>query len=347
MKLTVCLAAVLTAWLASFAGARGAAPDAPANPYASVDPDGVPLAVTQDAAGSGDRMTKEQEAAYAQQQAELDNRARNWLMLQYEQRFQQGNTPSTPHDRTMNMYLQLSMNRDLSQVVAQDMANSDAAADAPSFHAAPGPAAPNHMALRTDTAQPSTSFTPLISPLSSPLALAATQPYDAGAYASRLPPSLAPINSMDVAGPLEQPPAPKSAPAPAPQAEPKPVSPIESIDMETPGAIADKSDPLPGAPDLSLDSLPDQSTQAPPQPGEPPVLPELPQTPDASLLHEEITQKLAPPRATLATAPQEKQAPPAKPLTPPQPEAPAPISQQPQISPVHAPVPSPFDILNH
>jgi hypothetical protein len=120
--------------------------------------------------------------------------------------------------------------------------------------------------------------------------------------------------------------------------------------METPGMIAEKANPLPGAPDLDLDSLPDQSgenTHNQQQAGQPVQLPELPQAMDAGLLHDELTAKLNPSKVAQAGAKSQQTPQPPKPATPPPPETPSPISQQPQLSPVHAPLPNPFDILNH
>src|SRR5271170_4291297 len=125
MKLTFCLGVPLLALLALPAGLRAAAPDAPANPYANVDPDGVPLAVTQQ---SREALTPEQLDALEKQEADADARARNWLLLQYEQQFRRNAPDSAPKDQTLNMYLQLSMNKELSDVAGQA---ADAANPAP------------------------------------------------------------------------------------------------------------------------------------------------------------------------------------------------------------------------
>jgi hypothetical protein len=336
MKLTGCLSASLFALLAFPAALRAAAPDAPVNPYADLDPDGVPLSISQ----THTTYSPEQVELYAKQQAEMDARARNWLLIDYEQRSQHNKAESSPNNQTINMYLQLSMNRDFTAVVNQDSVNPEAAPPPPSLHAAPDNSSQKGMTLRPDTAPSKEIFAPLISPLSSPAALSAAQPFNVSAYAAALPPSLAPTSALD---------APPQQQGPAPAPELKPPSPTDTIDMQTPGAVADKADPLPGAPDLNLDSLPDPNgtnrhDQA--QPGALPELPQVGQAMDAGLLHEEMKAKLNSGKPVPANAqPQDQQ--PAKPTAPPPPEAPSPINQQPQLSPVHAPLPSPFDILNH
>ena len=111
--------------------------------------------------------------------------------------------------------------------------------------------------------------------------------------------------------------------------------------------IADKTDPLPGTPNLDLDSLPDPNNNA--QDQQPPQLAKLPQAMDAGLLHEELSAKLEPTKNPQARAMSQQAAPTPPPTalnTPPAPETPMPISQQPMLSPVHPPIPNPFDILN-
>ncbi|HEX4139427.1 MAG TPA: hypothetical protein VHY09_03710 [Candidatus Methylacidiphilales bacterium] len=333
MKLTFCLGAPLLALLAFPAGLRAATPDAEANPYANVDPDGVPLAVTQQ---SREAMTPEQIEASDKQEVDEEARARNWLLLQYEQEFRRSAPVSSPRDQTLNMYLQLSMNKELSDVAGQaaDAANP---APAPSLHAMSKSSAQNGLSLRPDVPDANRGFTPLISPLSSPGAVSATQPFDAGAYAAALPPSLAPTSPLDVPRPAV------SAPAPSSKTY-TPPSPTDTIDMETPGAIADKSNPLPGTPDLNLDSLPDQTNTQNTQQADEPA--QLPEAMDAGLLHEELKEKLDPQKPTPAKVAVQQPVQPTTTPTPPAPEAPEPINKQPQLSPEHAPLPNPFDILN-
>jgi hypothetical protein len=344
MKLTVCLSASLVALLAMPGGLRGAAPaDGPVNPYANVDPDGVPLAVTQ---GDDDKFTSKQAETLEKQQADQEYRARNWLLLEYEQQFRHNNAQATTPDRTLNMYLQLSMNRDLAAVSNDSSDRVSNPTPPPSLHATPkSTSAQNSISLRPDSTLGKSNFTPLISPFNSSFASSASQPYYTGAYSSALPSSLAPGSSLGAT----QAPAPAPAPAHRPSPTALPTSPADTVDMQTPGMIADKSNPLPGMPSLNLDSLPDPTAPDAQNQQQSQDLPELRQPLDAGLLHHEMTAKLAPAQPTQATAPGQKNTlpTPATPPAPPPPETPEPISKQPQLSPVHAPLTSPLDMFNH
>jgi hypothetical protein len=341
MKLTVCLSASLVALFAFPGGSRGALPsDGPANPYANVDPDGVPLAITQ---GDDDKTTPKQAEALEKQQADQDFRARNWLLLEYEQEFRHNNAQATTPDRTLNMYLQLSMNKDLAAVSNDSSAKVSNPTPPPSLHATPkSTSTQNSVSLRPDSSFGKSNFTPLISPFNSPFASTAIQPYYTGAYSSALPPGLAPGSSL---GASEAP-----APAPAPEHRPSPTalptSPADTVDMQTPGMIADKSNPLPGTPSLNLDSLPDSNSPDSQNPQQSQELPELHQPLDAGLLHQQLNAKLT---TAQANASGQKNTPTvvATPAAPPPPETPEPISKQPQLSPVHAPLTSPLDMFNH
>ncbi len=340
MKLTVCLGVPLLALLALPASVRADTPgasDEPVNPYAGVDPDGVPLSVTQEI------KTPVTDQAAAQKQAvEDDARARNWLLLDYQKQLQRNNAESSANGQALNTYLQLSENKDYTPGASPDK-TTPAAQPPPSFRAALNPSGPEShgMNLRGDPSA-STGFTPLISPLSSPGILSASQPFNSGVFASPLPPSLVPGTTADGLPAMA---APASAPPPAPGRS-GPVSPTETVDMQTPGMVADKTGPLPGAPDLSLDSLPDpNSNDLPQRPDAQAQLPQVAQAMDSDQLHAALDTKLKSPKVALNTTEKQVEQPP-KPVVPPPPETPSPISQQPQISPVHAPLPSPFDILN-
>jgi len=340
MKLTVCLWAPLVALLAMPAGLRAASPDEQNNPYANVDPDGVPLAVTQ---GDQGAPSPERLEALQKQQADQESRAHNWLLLEYEQQFRH-DAKTTPGDRTLNMYLQLSMNRDLAAVTADSTINSEPT-PSPALHATPrNSSTQNGVSLRPD-ASPNAYFAPLVSPYNSATASSATQPfYSSGAYASKLPLSLTPTESF---GGLPAEPASAPAPAPHRSLSALPTSPADTIDLQTPGMIADKSNPLPGMPNLNLDSLPDPSSTSTQNQQQEAELPEVRQPLDAGLLHQEMTVKLAPTQPLQVNASAQKPQQPATPPAPPPQETPEPISKQPTLSPVHAPLPSPFDILNH
>ena len=338
MKLTVHLAASLAALLALPAGLRAATPpDGPVNPYANLDPDGVPLAISQ----SDDGKPSSKQEALEKQQADEEFRARNWLLLEYEQQFRHTTQTST-QNRTINMYLQLAMNKDLAAVSNDSTIDANTATPAPSLHAMPqATSSPNGISLRPDSTPNRYQYAPLVSPYNSPVASSASQPFYAGAYSAVLPTSLAPISSLG---------APSAAPAPAPHhsLSELPNSPTETIDMQTPGMTADKANPLPGMPNLNLDSLPDPTSTDAQSQQQQPELPEIRQPLDAGLLHQEMSVKLAPaqPLQVTASAQKNAQPTPATPPAPPPPETPEPINKQPQLSPVHAPLPTPFDILN-
>jgi hypothetical protein len=317
------------------AGLHAATPGGQVNPFATDDPDGVPLAVTQADPSS---LTPEQAEALQKQQLNQEARARNWLLLEYEQQFRHDGE-TTPRDRTMNMYLQLSMNKGLAAVTA-DSKLDYAPTPSPTLHAtAQNASTQNSVSLRPD-ASPNANFAPLISPYNSPVASSATQPFYSGAYSTALPSSLTP--TAPVGGLPESP-----APAPHRSLSALPTLPADTVDMQTPGMIADKADPLPGMPNLNLDSLADPSVTNPQNPQQAPELPESPQPLDAGLLHQEMNIKLAPAQTLQANASSQKTAQKAAaPPAPPPPETPEPINKQQQLSPVHAPLPSPFDIIN-
>ena len=312
------------------------------NPYANVDADGVPLAITQ---GDDDKITSKQADALEKQQADQAYRAQNWLLLEYEQEFRHNGAQGTTPDRTLNMYLQLGMNRDLAAVsndASERVSNPTAA---PSLHATPkSTSTQNSLSLRSDSTPGQGNFAPLISPFNSVFASSASQPYYSGAYSSALPSSLAPGSSLGAT----QAPAPAPTPAHRPEPSALPTSPADILDMQTPGMIADKSNPLPGMPSLNLDSLPDPTAPDAQNQQQPQELPELREPLDAGLLHHEMTVKLAPAQPTATASSQKNAQPvPVAPPAPPPPETPEPISKQPQLSPVHAPPMSPLDMFNH
>ena len=336
MKLTVCLSASLLALLACPAGVRADGPDPSANPYANLDPDGVPLAVTQ-----GNDTSSQETDAQLQEQADAQAHARNWLLLDYQQQLLRNKAEGSANAQALNIYLQLSLNKDITQVLQQPSANPETVQPSPSFHATSTSSSTsgNRMNLRSDSTPASNLLAPLISPFSSAAALSASQPFNASAYASPLPPSLVPGSEYGMSAQNSDP-----VPAPKPTVSPLPTTPLDTVDMETPGMVADKSSPLPGTPDLNLDSLPDQNEPSQQPTDGPPQLPQLGQAADADQLHAQMNAKLSSPKMALKTA--DKPTPPPAPAQPPPPEVPMPISQQPMISPVHAPLPNPYDILN-
>ncbi len=123
------------------------------------------------------------------------------------------------------------------------------------------------------------------------------------------------------------------------------------LDLETPGMVASKDDPNAqiNAPDLTLDVLPgetvaqakaDRARETSIRPPEP-------------MSVEQLRQSLLP-SAALPATPSDgitntaSSIPPPAPAYSPEtdPSAPVPVSRQPVINPVHAPIANPFDILN-
>jgi hypothetical protein len=341
MKLTVCLSAYLIALLALAGSARAdSSPDnQPDNPYANTDPDGVPLAVAKPDAA----LTTEQLAAL-QKEAQQEARNHDWLLLEYEEQVRHHAVQSPDGGKSTDIYLKLRMNPELANLAGLtpiDPEPEQTPGQPPALRASPGPASDGGMALRPGSPATPGGFTPLITPLSPP-ATQASQQYAIAPFSSSMQ------SILDAPGPFDAPPAPPPATAQTPARTPEPAA--DPGDLETPGMVAAKDNTLPGAPDLGLDSLPEQNPdnarnadQAQPA--------ELSQAMDVDQMHLQLDakQKVAAP----AIVTRIEQKPPAPqtvnaPLTPVNPaNAPVPINQQPQLSPVHAPVGNPFDILNH
>jgi hypothetical protein len=339
MKWARCLSvSILT--LAFFHGsARADAPDDsdPRNPYARVDPDGVPLAVTQ---GPKQKLTNEQIESLRQQAIQME-RNRNWLMNAYEEQLRMRSKDPAQKDKTPNLYLQLSMDKNLAKLAGLDaMDPTDPTLASPSLHATPSPSAKSTPALRPEAPASTGAFMPLISPLS-PLGTSATQSISMSAYSMPIPSILAPSqNGM--------PPA-NNSPAPAPPSHS--TSYTDVVDLQTPGMVASKNDPLadPGTPDLSLDSLPNEAQDEAKERQEAATRAELPEVMDADQLHKQETAKLALPVATLEAAKatdQKQQTTPPKAIPVNPEDAPVPVTQQTQLNPVHPPIANPYDILN-
>jgi hypothetical protein len=336
----------MLALLAASGGVRAAAPDAPYNPYANLDPDGVPLAATP-----GQDKPSPDEAISLQQQADAMERARNWLLIDYEQQVQRRNTDAPGEDKTSNVYLELSLNKDLARLAGLTAIEANNSPTHPELRTTQDASTRNGMGLRQADSPGSGAFTPLITPLGSSAASSATQPFFITTYSAPLPNTLVPGSSF--LGTPTQSPAPAPARAKAPNAQAGLVSPYDTVEMQTPGMVADKDSPISGTPDLNLGSLPDQNpddSQANPNADQPAQLPQLPQAMTVDQLHLELNAKLKPtvPAAVQgqATAQAQQQNPnQTKPQQPPPPEEPMPISQQPVLSPVHAPLPDPYSIL--
>jgi hypothetical protein len=244
-----------------------------------------------------------------------------------------------------NIYLKLTMDKSLSHLAGLEALETTEAPDerAPALHAAPTPTTGSAPSLRPEAPASRGAFTPLVDPLS-PFSTSATQAFSISTYSTTLPSILAP-SPEGVPGSLT--PANRT-PAPAPEAHS--ASYTEVMDLQTPGMVAAKDDTLgqTDRPDLTIDALPgDTEDQGRAQAATPA---ELPQVMDADQLHQEQTVKIKAPAATNGTntSGTNTASNPAQPQqTPVNPEdAPVPVSEQPQIAPVHPANPDPYDILN-
>ena len=340
MKLTVCLSASLFALLAASFSARADTPnDTPLdNPYANLDPDGVPLAVV-----NPQQRPTVQDVTDMQQMTQQEQRQRDWLLLDYEDVERNHEKQTSNETSSSDIYLELSQNKDLAQLAGLTPLEPLPPAPPPP-RASPGTSAGGGLSLRPEAPPATGALTPLVSPWSSSAASAAT-PYFITAYSAPLPSDLAPTVALD--SPSYDPP-PAAADTSQPPAVP---SPSDTIDLQTPGMVAAKDNPIPGTPDLNLDSLPDQNQDDSPthQPtDEPPQLAQSPHVMDESALHLELNARLKVPNPVAARAAASQPQANTTPVAQPEPvkEVPMPVTQQPQLSPVHAPVQNPYDILN-
>jgi hypothetical protein len=331
-----CFSVLALALLAAPGHLRADSPDADAvNPYAKFDPDGVPLSITQ---SPKHPLTAAQIESIRQQEIE-DARARNWLMIQYEQQLRARSQDSANKDKP-NLFLQLSDDKNLAKLAGLDgLGAAPSAPQAPELHASATPAAEaTPTTLRQEAPAPSAAFTPLISPLSSS-ATSAINNYTLPTYSSSIPSILSPNRGALPAN---------AAPTPPPSAHSTAYTDI--ADLQTPGMVAAKNNPFDEpAPDLSLDLLPGETqgeARAREEASEPAT---LAQALDASQLHREEILKLKAPATgvgarTTSTGTLQAAAPQAIPVNPA--DAPTPISQQQQLAPVHGPIANPYDILN-
>ena len=326
MKSTQCLRRIMLGLFLVTTGAVAApaSSDSDENPYSQLDPDGVPLAVTQ---GQSAKPTQaDVEAAQKQQQQEAANK--NWLLRAFEQQQQLHNKANGAGDQGPDLYYQLSSNKDLARLAGLPL---DENPDSDSLKTGVNQPGENSAQLRKDPAAQAAAGSnpqidlskPLISPLDSPVVTSVSSPLP---YAMTSP----------LASLLPQTP-------PAPKAEET----QEIADLDTPGMVAEKKDPTANIsdPDLTLDVLPGESIDDARAHQDANSKAELSLPMDADQLHRQEAAAVALPVAP--KAPQTSQpAPtpvPVKPDPADDPDAPMPVSQVPQITPVRAPIANPFD----
>jgi hypothetical protein len=122
----------------------------------------------------------------------------------------------------------------------------------------------------------------------------------------------------------------------------------ESMDLETPGMVAAKQDPLTdvSTPDLTLDILPGESIEEARAHQENNSKLELPLPMTAERLQKEQAAALSVPSVAKAAATTTPAAASVNATPVEDPDAPMPVSQAPVINPVRAPIANPYDILN-
>jgi hypothetical protein len=309
--------------------------DAPSkNPYAQVDPDGVPLEVTQ-----GPKHSRAPEPTEAQQKqaAALEARSRNWLLIEYENQMRTHSDRTPDKDNDANLYLQLSLDKDISKLAG--LTTTPDAGPTPTLQplagtSRSGQAAPTLRPEAPVNAQTG-GFLPLIKPLTSPAALT-TQVFSTS-FSSNLSTSYSGFST------------PPNSAAPAPTPTPHSSAYTQATDLQTPGMVAAGQNPTSETttPDLSLDSLPGETPEETRAREEASAPMALPAVMDADALHQQQTSGLKLPVAanapkTAATPP--PAAPKAIPVNPA--DQPLQANQAPQITPVHAAIANPYDILN-
>ncbi len=314
---------------------------APTNPYAQLDPDGVPLAVTQ---SSRHPLTTEQIDAL-RKAAEQEVRDRNWLMLEYEHQ-QESHTSADGSDRP-NIYLELSMDKNLAELAGLDHLTPDSSTPAPELHATPTLSSSAGAALRPASSDPTPGFSPALTPLSS----AGTEVMQNFNIAPSIFSSDRNDTGITGTGPFT--PSATDAATTAPSPAHSQAYMEATTDVQTPGMIAAKNDTLgdAGPPDLTLDALPNETEEAArEQAASTPA--ELPQVMSADTLHELQDAKLAsptlaaqtklPPSVELAKKADAQKAL----LVPVNPDnAPLDVTKQPLLNPVHPSLGSPLDVL--
>jgi len=305
------------------------------NPDAQFDPDGVPLSVSHPDAQLSDTDL----AAYRQQlqQAALD---KDWLLRDYEQELQHNAKTNPSNNQSNNLYYQLSTNKDLAKLAGLENLDTESQESTTSVHPGAVLSGPSAVTLRSDASQPQfggpVSHASLFQPLVTPLG--ATEAAGMHNFYTSLPLSM---------------PSPLAADIPQAVASSSADEALDTTDLDTPGMVAAQKDPVEDttSADLSLDILPGETPGQARAREENNNNLELPLPMDADQLHKAqdaslsattpgtsntLTKTAAPLNAT----------PPANNAAAQDPEAPTPVSKLTPISPVRAPIASPYDILD-
>lgn len=294
-------------------------PAADTTAFTHVDADGVPLSLSPEHV-----ITPTEALSRIEEQNSKPAQATDWLITGYEQEM------LNRGEGADSGYMRISSNKQLAELAGVPYIGDNVQRPAPSE---PGPS-------QTIDAEKASANAPLFGghqfqPLVSPFGPAVNAFSEN--YAAPLP--------MSSSIPLFAGQAETAAKAIVPN-----VPDAESI--ETPGAVAAQQDPDLGVngPDLTLDLLPGESpadalSRQTPARLEPPPM-------NADQLHEQEAEYLSPPKPTSvaktadSTTDQAKTQQTKAAAPPPDNEAPMPVTQLQPISPVHAPISSPYSILD-
>jgi len=296
-----------------------------ANPYTQYDADGVPLIVAlppskQPSQAELDAIHKQQE------KVALD---KNWLLRGYEKQLQ----IHAAANQDTNLYYQLSSNKDLANLARLPVLDPNSDDGTTLYRTGTAPSGHGSVGLRAEASSAATSgfpshgnlFKPLITPLSAPDAAGLHNFYASLPVAMTSPRS----------GGLPQTP-------PAPEADQS----LDFSDIETPGMVAAKKDPLmdTSSSDLTLEILPGESIEQAKAHQENNTKLELALPLNANLLHKAQAAALSAPGPLNAS--QTATPAPVKTLPITDENAPLPASKALQINPIRAPIANPYDIFN-
>jgi hypothetical protein len=310
------------------------------DPNIRFDPDGIPLNLTQKKA---QRATPDEIAAYRkkQQQAALD---KDWMLRAYEQQLKTHAATSSQQDQNANPYQEVSANKDLAKLAGLQGYDADSDNSKLTYRLSTGSANHPAPALHPPVTPPKNTATPFgssfIKPMITPLA---------GPDSSGLDSFFGTAKGVGTSTYSSANPAPQDA-APKPRASALKDD-AAVPELESPGAIAAGRDALtdPATTELTLDVLPGESIEHAKAHQDNESSLQLPMVMDAEELHRQQAASLTPPVAKSADATATKNATAAAtPAQEPLPDyhAPVPAAAFPVITPVHAPIGNPYDILN-
>jgi hypothetical protein len=286
--------------------------------YTQTDPDGVPLSVTH---AQSKAPTREQVDAYNKQQQQADQ-DKNWLVNGYEQQREAHAASDASQGQQSDFNSQSTVNKDLAPLggISSDANGKSTAASQSDNRDHPNQTGDgSRNAAFTGSSLKPFSYAPLVNPLSQSVNLGLNSYF----------PNLS-----------------ASAPAPSKRND------TRDSDLDTPGMIAAKKDPLldiTAGSDPNLEALPGESIQDAREHQTDYGKLQLPM--DSDQLHAtQAAARSAPMKPAGPAGPSNAQTsktiPVAKPIPINQDDAPQPVNSAPVISPVRPAIANPFDILN-